>query len=80
MTDSPCPCRYDEAMGAILFCPLHQAAGELLKVAKAILLWNWIHWDERTQAEWLEITGAQEATTKVLCDFARAAIARAEGR
>lgn len=34
MTDSPCPCRYDPELGAIVFCNLHSAAGELLEACK----------------------------------------------
>lgn len=37
MTDSPCPCRYDPDQGAIIFCSLHSAAGELLEACKRAL-------------------------------------------
>lgn len=37
MTDSPCPCRYDPDQGAIIFCSLHSAAGELLEACRLAL-------------------------------------------
>jgi hypothetical protein len=35
-------------------------------------------WDAERQREWLRITGTTEATTKVLCDHIRAALALAD--
>ncbi len=32
-------------------------------------------WDEKRRAEWLRITGTTEATTKVMCDHLRRALA-----
>lgn len=36
-------------------------------------------WDEEKRQRWEEITGCSEATTKVLCDFVRAALAELKG-
>ena len=32
-------------------------------------------WNESKRAEWLRITGTREATTRVLCDHVRSALA-----
>lgn len=37
-------------------------------------------WDTEKNARWLLLTGSEEATTKVLCDTVRAALADAAGR
>jgi hypothetical protein len=60
---------------------LEAAAPDLLNVAKALLLFHSSAlWGPDEAAEWRRLTGTQDsATTKSLCDFARAAIARAEG-
>ena len=36
-------------------------------------------WDKPKHLRWLQLTGSEEVTTKVLCDFVRAAIAKATG-
>lgn len=37
MTDHPCPCRYSEELGAIVFCSLHSSAGELLEACRDMI-------------------------------------------
>jgi len=57
------------------------AAPELYAFAKAALLFHGGgEWDQGLVEEWTALTGAQEATTRVLCNTARTAIAKAEGR
>ena len=56
------------------------AAPELLAALEAVLLFyrgDW--WDEGERQEWSRLAGTQEATTKVLCDVVRAALAKARG-
>ena len=56
------------------------AAPELLAALEAVLLFHsGREWDETTRREWLRLVGAPDATTKVLCDVARAVIAKARG-
>lgn len=53
--------------------------GDLLKACKATLLFHGAgHWDDEKRLEWLNLTGHSEATTKVLCDFVRAALAKGQ--
>ena len=42
---------------------------------KLVLLFHGVAWDETERAEWERITGTREATTKVLCDHIRSALA-----
>lgn len=54
------------------------AAPDLLAVTEAVLLFHsGGAWDPAKAARWTELTGSDEATTKALCDAARAAIAKA---
>lgn len=55
------------------------AAPELRDVAEALLLFYSVDWDEQKRTRWTALTGEVEATTKILCNFARKAIAKAEG-
>ena len=42
------------------------------RLARAVLLFHAApSWDEKEKREWTELTGRQDATTKVLCDLAR---------
>ena len=55
------------------------AAPNLRDVAEALILFHsGDPWDETKRLRWLQLTGADEATTKTLCDLARAAIAKVE--
>ncbi len=55
------------------------AAPNLRDVAEALILFHsGDPWDETKRLRWLQLTGADEATTKTLCDLARAAIAKTE--
>jgi hypothetical protein len=40
-----------------------------------VLLFHSPDWTPEKRAEWLRITGSKEATTKVLCDHVRSALA-----
>ena len=53
------------------------AAPELAGVAEALLLFHSVDWDEEKRKRWTELTGEIEATTKILCDFARDALKKA---
>ena len=56
------------------------AAPDLAAAAEATLLWHDAdEWDKRKHLRWFELTGSKEVETKVLCDFVRAAIAKATG-
>ncbi len=56
------------------------SAPNLRDVAEALILFHsGDPWDETKRLRWLQLTGADEATTKTLCDLARAAIAKATG-
>ena len=56
------------------------AAPELLAALEAVLLFHsGREWDATARREWLRLVGAPDATTKVLCDVARSAIAKARG-
>lgn len=54
------------------------AAGEierLRKFARAVLLYHGApSWTEKEKREWSELTGNRDATTRVLCDLARAVL------
>lgn len=55
------------------------AAPKLRAVAEATLLFHCASpWGEAKDARWRELTGSDEATTKALCDFARATLAKAD--
>lgn len=60
------------------------AAPDLLAVARALLMFHsGGNWDWKAKEEWNRLVGDGtpiEATTRVLCDFARAAIAKATGQ
>lgn len=56
---------------------LMAAAPELLDACRAVLLFHAVEWDEDKRTEWKAITGESEATTKILCDHIRNAIAKA---
>jgi hypothetical protein len=54
-------------------------AATLLEACRATLLFHADGpWDEAKQGEWFNITQHPEATSRILCDTVRAAIARAE--
>ena len=56
------------------------AAPDLAAAAEATLLFHDdAEWDKRKHLRWFELTGSKELETKVLCDFVRAAIAKATG-
>ena len=56
------------------------AAPELLAALEAVLLFHsGREWDATTRREWSRLVGAPDATTKVLCEVARSAIAKARG-
>jgi hypothetical protein len=47
----------------------------LRKLARAVLLFHGApSWTEKEKREWCELTGSQDATTRILCDLARAAL------
>ncbi len=55
------------------------AAPNLRDVAEALILFHsGDPWDGTKRLRWLQLTGADEATTKTLYDLARAAIAKTE--
>lgn len=55
-------------------------APDLDAVAEALLLFHGGgDWNETRAARWKVLTGSEEATTKALCDFARAVRASARG-
>ena len=56
------------------------AAPNLADVAEATALFHsGGEWDDTKRLRWVQLTGSEEATTKALCDFARATLARATG-
>lgn len=58
---------------------LFVAAPDLAAVAEALLLFHSASpWDADKAARWKALTGQESATTKVLCCFARAALAKLE--
>ncbi len=57
-----------------------EAAPELLAALEAVLLFHsGRKWDATTRREWSRLVGVPDATTKVVCDVARSAIAKARG-
>jgi hypothetical protein len=57
---------------------LREDNAELLAALRLVLLFYTIDWTEDKKAEWQRITGATEATTKVMCDYIHAVIIKAE--
>lgn len=61
--------------------PRHHACAEgaverLMEVVEAFLLFHdGGYWDAPKASRWKSLTGSEEATTKVLCDFARQVMA-----
>jgi hypothetical protein len=52
------------------------ASMAIIDVLRAVLMFHdGATWDANRRAEWKRITGSDEATTKVLCDHVRAALA-----
>jgi len=49
----------------------------LIAALEAVLLFHSVDWTAAKIVMWEEITGTAEATTKVLCDTARTALAKA---
>lgn len=47
---------------------------EVKDALRLVLLFYTIDWTPEKRAEWLRITGTEEATTKVLCDHIRSAL------
>ena len=70
-----------EAAGEVLAnANLMAAAPSMEDALKAVLLFHsGGEWDSLRRAEWAALTGSSEATTKVLCDTVRAALAKAGG-
>ncbi len=59
-------------------CPLCEAAPELYEACKAVLMFHrGGPWEDNDAEEWKRLTGQEDATTKVLCNTVRAAIAKA---
>jgi len=59
---------------------LIDAAPDLLAACEAtVLFYNAAYWTEAEAARWRQLTGTEGATTKMLCDMHRAAIAKARG-
>ena len=55
------------------------AAPDLLAACRAVLIFHsGGEWTHNAEIDWIRITGKDDATTKVLCDTVRAAIAKAE--
>jgi len=48
---------------------------DLRDALKLVLLFHGGRWDDAEKTEWHRITGTREATTKVLCDHVRSALA-----
>ena len=55
--------------------PIAVSGDPLELAAKLTLLWFSGAWDDAKRAEWLAITGSDDATSKCLCDFIRRALA-----
>lgn len=53
------------------------AAPDMAAVAEATILFYTINWTDEKRKRWKELTGQEEATTKILCNFARFALANA---
>jgi hypothetical protein len=54
-----------------------QEPATLLDACRATLLFHGVKWTDSERQEWRNITHHEEATTRVLCDTVRAAIAAA---
>lgn len=67
-------------------CPEEDAnliasAPDLMEALEAVLIFHSdSFWSDDKHKRWKEITGKDEATTKILCDKVRQAIAKAEGK
>lgn len=51
-------------------------APDLSDVVEALLLFHSVDWTQEKRYRWHKLTGHEEATTKVLCDFARSVLAQ----
>jgi hypothetical protein len=56
---------------------MDHAAPDLAAACEATLLFHGSDWSPAVAERWTELTGSREATTKVLCDFQRAALQKA---
>lgn len=73
--DGPPTCDPDDVRATVLMA----AAPDLQDVARATLMFHRSgQWTVEDREAWTKLTGQAECTTRVLCDFVRAALAKSE--